>query len=369
MKEVRVSLKERSYPIWVGRNVLNQLGRVLRGYDLTPKVMIITNPVVNAHYGRMVREILEKSDLLVALTVVPDGEEYKSLKWASKLYDKLLDHKLDRYSIIVALGGGVIGDLAGFVAATFMRGIPYVQVPTTLLAQVDSSVGGKVAVNHPKAKNMIGAFWQPKFVLVDLEVLRTLPGRELRAGLAEVVKYGVIRDRDLFEFIEENIDGIRALDLGGVEEVVARSCGIKAEVVTQDEREEGLRAILNYGHTIGHAIEALTDYKVYRHGEAISVGMVCSAKISCKMGILDDSQARRQLELLRKVGLPTCMKGLKPKNVLEALSRDKKVRAGKVRFVLAENIGQVVIRDDVPLEIIEEVIEEQTSDKRGVLPA
>lgn len=358
MKEVRVRLAERSYPIWVGRNILDQLGKILRGYDLTPKVMIVTNPIVNGYYGRRVREILEESNFSVAIAVVPDGEEYKSLKWANKLYDELLAHKLDRYSTIVALGGGVIGDLAGFVASTFMRGISYVQVPTTLLAQVDSSVGGKVAVNHPKAKNMIGAFWQPKFVLVDLEVLRTLPQRELRAGLAEVIKYGVIKDSAFFEFLETNIDGIKGMDLGDLEKVVANSCRIKAEVVSLDEREAGLRAILNYGHTIGHALEALTDYKVYRHGEAVSIGMVCSAKISCKMGILPDDQALRQVKLLRKVDLPTGVKGLKPKRIIEALSRDKKVREGKVRFILARDIGQVVIRDDVPTGIIEEVLGE-----------
>lgn len=352
MNIVNVDLQERSYKIYIGVD-LNNIGATVKEYKLDKKIMVITNPVVNRLYGDKVKTSLEKAGFEVLETEVPDGEQYKTQEEANILYEECLKFRLERQSAIMALGGGVIGDLAGFVAATFMRGIPFIQVPTTLLAQVDSSVGGKVAVNLPGGKNMIGVFYQPGLVYIDPNVLKTLPKEEFKAGLAEVIKYGIIADEKFFSFLEENIERIQTLNPEALEKIIAVSCQIKASVVQKDEREKNLRAILNYGHTIGHALETLTEYKVYRHGEAIAIGMVCAAKIAALMKISSEKVAQRLETLLKKVGLPVKIdEKLDRGHIMELLRVDKKVKGSKIRFVLPESIGKIVIRDDVPEDII-----------------
>jgi 3-dehydroquinate synthase len=359
MEEVRVELGKRSYKILVGRDTLKKIGETLKNYGLGKKATVVTNPLVGDLYQDVVKDSLQQAGFEVAVARVPDGEEYKTLESAVKLYDELIKHKSDRYSVILALGGGVIGDLTGFVAATYMRGIPFVQVPTSLLAQVDASIGGKVAVNHPRGKNLIGSFYQPILVYTDLGVLKTLAKEELIAALAEIIKYGMIKDREFFAYLEMNADKIKALDRDTLERVITTCARIKAELIALDEREEkGIRAIINYGHTIGHALEILTKYKVYRHGEATSIGMAAAARIASKMGILDQEAAQRQTAILEKAGLPVRIKDIATAEIVKTLASDKKAKAGKVRFILATGIGKVVMRDDVPPAIIKEVLEE-----------
>src|SRR4030043_1758540 len=261
MEKIRVELAERSYNIFIGSNTLEGIGDKLKLFELGPKIAIVSNPTVFQLYGERVLESVKKAGFDLLTVIIPDGEEYKDLLWLQHIYDELLKHKLDRSSALIALGGGVTGDITGFAASTYMTGISYIQIPTTLLAQVDSSVGGKTGVNHKRGKNMIGTFWQPRLVWIDAETLKTLPERELLAGIAEVIKYGVIRDKELFDFLEVNRDEILNLDGNALTHIIKRSCEIKAEVVSRDERESGLRAILNYGHTLGHAIETVTEYK------------------------------------------------------------------------------------------------------------
>jgi len=356
MKKVKVALGEKSYDILIGFP-LEEIGRTLKKYTKGIKSLIITNPTIAEHYLKRVERSLEVAGFQLLVAQVPDGEEHKSLTEASKLYARCVEYRLGRDSIIVGLGGGVIGDLAGYVAATFMRGLPIVQVPTTLLAQVDSSVGGKVAVNLPEGKNLVGSFYQPLLVYIDLSVLKTLPIEEMKAGMAEVIKYGIILDSDFFEYLEENIGRLRQLDSEVLETVVARCCLLKAKVVEKDEKESGLRAILNFGHTLGHAFEALTDYKKYRHGEAVAIGMVGACRIAEEMGMLKKEAKDRIEHLIGKTGLPGRI-GVKLSvdSIIQILSLDKKVRAGKVRFVLPERIGKVVVRNDVPENIVRDVI-------------
>lgn len=281
---------------------------------------------------------------------------------AKTLYSDLIRARMDRSSSIIALGGGVVGDLAGFVAATFMRGIPFIQIPTTLLAQVDSSVGGKVGVNLDEAKNMVGAFYQPIIVVIDPEVLKTLDGRELRAGLAEVIKYGMIRDEELFSFLEERVDEILALDTPSLIRIIMTSCRIKAEVVKRDEREGGYRAILNYGHTFAHAIETLTQYRALRHGEAVAIGMVVGARLATLLGIFNEEEERRQRRLIERIGLPTKSDGIEPHRIIEAIRLDKKVRDDEPRFILPRRIGDVIIKaniqDNTVIEALRQVMGE-----------
>jgi 3-dehydroquinate synthase len=277
---------------------------------------------------------------------VPDGEQYKNLDWANAVYTALLTNAFDRKSALVALGGGVIGDLTGFAAATFMRGVPFIQVPTTLLAMVDSSVGGKTGVNHPMGKNMIGAFYQPKKVLMDLTVLKTLPREELLSGMAEVIKYGVIRDAAFFDYLDTNREKILSLDPEAIEHIVRRSCEIKADVVSRDEREGGLRAILNFGHTVGHAVETAENYTM-RHGYAVAIGMVYAARLAHTTGLCDASVPERVEKLIKSYGLPTDLSALSRKpsvsGLMDTMQRDKKAEGGKVKFVLPRKIGDVVI--------------------------
>lgn len=359
MKTITVNLGDRSYPIIIGTNILNTIGGYLKGKEGCNRSLIVTNPEIGKFYGDTVRESISNESFCTEILTVPEGEKYKTLQTASSLYDFLIKYNYARETIIVALGGGVIGDLTGFVAATYMRGVPFVQVPTSLLAMVDSSVGGKVAVNHPLSKNIIGSFYQPKLVLADIECLKTLPDEELRAGFAEVIKYGMIWDEEFFDFISENIEEIFSLDTNVLEQVVRRSCEIKAKVVEEDEREFEIRTILNYGHTIGHAIESLTNYRIYKHGEAIAIGMVVAARISQYLEMLDEDSVNKQLYLIKKSLLPSIIPpNLDTQDIIERLKKDKKVKGGKVRFVLPEKIGKVVVKNDVDGEIIAKAIDD-----------
>ena len=352
MRSVSVNLAERSYTIHIGSGLLDELGGVLAQIDLPRKVGVFTNPELSG-YGERVIGSLKRAGFDPWLCLVPSGDEHKSLEEASRLYGVMLDHRMDRRSALVALGGGMIGDLTGFVAATYMRGIPFVQVPTTLLAQVDASVGGKVAVNHPKAKNLIGAFHQPRSVIIDPETLKTLSDRDLRSGMAEVIKHGLILDEGFLRLIEENVEKVSSPDMDFMEEMIARSCRIKADVVERDEREGGLRAILNFGHTIGHTIETATGYERFRHGEAVSIGMICAGLISLRRGKLREEDLERMYRLLDRIGLPTRVPtDLDLRGLLEIIRHDKKVKAGRLNFVLLDGIGRAKIYDDVTEEEI-----------------
>lgn len=338
MDSVRVNLGERSYDIAIGSGTLGEAGKRVKGLTKNPRVALISNPTVYGLYGEAVSKALRGAGLEPVEVIIPDGEEYKSLLWIEYIWGELLKAKLDRSSLIAALGGGVIGDMAGFAASAYMRGIGFVQMPTTLLAQVDSSVGGKTGVNHALGKNMIGAFWQPSLVWIDVSTLKTLPRREFISGMAEVIKYGIIRDREFFDFLNANRDGILTLREDLLARIIRRSCEIKADVVSADERESGLRAILNYGHTIGHAIETATGYTKYLHGEAVAIGMCLAARISG----LSDVEASEIKTLVESYGLPSELpSGIDPEALLEAMAVDKKSVAGEIRFVLPNSIGSV----------------------------
>lgn len=355
---VWVELGERSYPIEIGTGIIRDLGGRLKELGLSRKISIITNPTISGIYGQIVVEGLKRSGFEPIITTIPDGEEYKNLLWVSHLYDELLTYRLDRRSAVAALGGGVIGDIAGFVASTYMRGIPYIQVPTTLLAQVDSSVGGKTGVNHILGKNIIGTFYQPSLVWIDVKTLETLPRRELVAGVAEVIKYGIIADSEFFRYLEKNIEKVLSLDETSLIHVIKRSCEIKAGVVSRDEREAGLRSILNFGHTIGHAIETLTNYTTYKHGEAVAIGMLYEAKIANKMGICNKDIIERLNNLIMRAGLPTKMPEIASDRILETMQIDKKVKDGGIRIVLPEEIGKVSLRE-VDGSIIKAVLKDK----------
>lgn len=357
MEIITVDLGENSYPIYICNNQLHQLGEVIQNVYPSKKALIVTNTTVEKLYGTTVVESLQKAGIDTALVAISDGETYKTLETASQVYDAALNFNLDRKSLIVALGGGVVGDLAGFVAATYMRGIPFVQVPTTLLAQVDSSVGGKVAVNHPRGKNIIGSFYQPKLVFADIATLQTLPQRELKTGLAEVIKYGVIWDADFFSYLENQIEQALQLDTQTMTEIVKNSCTIKAQVVAVDEREMGLRAILNYGHTFGHAIETLTNYQKYRHGEAVGIGMVWAANLAAVVGLLPSEACQRIVSLVEQYGLPTQERGLTAETVLQAMYHDKKANAGQINYVLPTTIGTVELVDNLGEEQVKQFLE------------
>ncbi len=352
MKRLSIDLAERSYEILIGSNLLEQTGNHLSAILNPSRIVVVTHPSLNRLYGEKLAFGFSQAGGSLETLMIPEGETSKSLRQAEKLYDRLLELQCDRKSVLIALGGGVIGDLTGFVAATYLRGIPFVQVPTTLLAQVDSSVGGKTAVNHPKGKNMIGAFYQPKLVVADLETLRTLPEKEFRAGLAEVIKYGVIEDPELFAYLENNAEKILAQDTQCLEHIVETSCAIKARVVEKDERESDYRRVLNFGHTIGHAIEALTGYSRYLHGEAITIGMVRAARLSEQTGRCSGEVTRRIQALVEKMGLPFRLPDLKPEEIIQSLYLDKKTTHRKIRFVLVKDIGSIEIVEHVPEEQI-----------------
>ena len=345
---IRVALGERSYDIAIGRGTLAEAGQFVLDRLSARHAVVISDSGARRLHGERVVQALTSSGIRSDLVEVPAGEASKSIAQAERLWNELVSLKADRKSVIVAVGGGVIGDLAGFVAATFARGLPFIQVPTTLLAQVDSSVGGKVGVNLPAAKNIVGAFWQPAGVLVDLDTLSTLPDREYRSGLAEVVKYGVILDPEFFAWLETHAAQLNARDAAALEHVVARSCRLKADVVERDERElTGLRAVLNYGHTFCHAIETVSGYGTYLHGEAVAIGMVCASRLAERLGRIGGDVTQRQLALLAKLRLPTAISGLDHDALLAAMHRDKKTEHGRLRFVLPSRLGAVEVVGDV----------------------
>lgn len=354
MREVKVALGANSYGILVGAGLLGQVGSLLKAKGFAGKLVVITDPTVDRLYGATLRQGL--GDFRVATLFIPEGEEQKSLENASRLYQELTDNYAERGTPVLALGGGVIGDLSGFVAATYLRGVPFIQVPTTLVAQVDSSIGGKTAVDYGRLKNRIGAFHQPKLVISDVEALKKLPEKEMANGLAEVIKTAAIRDEDLFKYLEENIDGIKARDTKVLEKVVSRCAGIKAEVVEKDEHDLGIRAILNYGHTIGHALETVSGFGI-GHGQAVAFGMVIAARISRETGVLDSHNVDRLESLIKRAGLPTAMTGLDVEAMLRAMKHDKKVQNEKVRFVLLKSIGNAFISEDVAPELVRRVLE------------
>jgi 3-dehydroquinate synthase len=353
MQTLTVNLGDRSYPIYVGAGILERAGELLKQAGLRGKVAVVTNPTVAQLYLDGIHEALTNAAFEVTPVLLPDGEEHKNLKSVASVYDRLIGERFERKSCVLALGGGIVGDVAGFAAATYLRGIPYVQVPTTLLAQVDSSVGGKTGVNHENGKNLIGAFYQPKMVLIDVAVLRTLPRRELVAGLAEVIKYGIIQDPGLFELLEQRAEKLLGLDRELLSQVIAVSCAIKARVVEADEREEDFRAVLNFGHTIGHALEAVTGYRQLLHGEAVGVGMVKAVALSVQQGFCDPASFNRVVALVRKAGLPVEIPpGVTPQNLIQAMEVDKKVAGGKIKFIVCEGIGKTRFHWLAPTEIL-----------------
>jgi 3-dehydroquinate synthase len=355
MRIVPVSLGSRSYNIKVGGGLLARLGAECAALKLGRRCAVITDSNVGKKFAKTALKSLAQSGFSPVLITVPAGEKSKRVAVVEKCYDELARHRLERKSFIVALGGGVVGDLAGFVAATYLRGIPFVQVPTTLLAQVDSSVGGKTGVNLKSGKNLVGAFYQPRLVLCDLDTLKTLPRREFVSGLAEVIKYGIIHDAVLFAQLERNLPKLLARDHKTLRDVVARCCEIKADVVGQDETEGGLRAILNFGHTIGHAIENSSGYGKFLHGEAIAIGQVAAAKLSRAQLGMPSGDAERIEELFIRAGLPVKFRldAARRKRLFAAMQLDKKVSGGEIKFVLAEKLGKVVWGRQVPAELIE----------------
>lgn len=359
MQIVPVSLGSRSYSIQIGSKLLTGLGAQCAELKLGKRCAVITDRVVGPHYASAVMQSLKRAGFDAVSVAIPSGESAKRLGNVEQCYNQLAAHRLERKSFIVALGGGVVGDLAGFVAATYLRGIPFVQIPTTLLAQVDSSVGGKTGVNLKAGKNLVGAFYQPRLVLCDLATLRTLPDREFRAGLAEIIKYGIIYDPELFLFLERMMPRILKRDSKALAHIIARSCEIKAEVVGQDETETGLRAILNYGHTIGHAIEAISGYGKYLHGEAISIGQVKASYLSERLTGLNAAESARIRSLFVQAGLPVQIRlsAAQRRRLMDAMLLDKKVSSGEVKFVLARSIGKVDWGQKVPAESINAVLD------------
>lgn len=356
---IRVELGPQSYDICVASGSLRELGTRMASLNLGKKVLIVSNPAIFRHYGEVVVTSLEQAGFDVTHCLLAAGEQYKTLTAAQKIYDAAFKHRLERSSTLVALGGGIVGDVTGFAAATWLRGINVIQVPTSLLAMVDAAIGGKTGVNHPQGKNLIGAFHQPRLVLIDADVLKTLPAREFRAAMAEVIKYGVIWDADLFTKLEhcKRLDQMRYLPTALLDEILQKSCQAKADVVSKDEKESGLRAILNYGHTVGHAVESLTGYKSINHGEGVGIGMMAAGHLAVALGLWDAESNQRQIALIEKAGLPTTLPaGINIEAILESLQSDKKVKDGKVRFILPTQIGTVIITDQVSAEVLRQVL-------------
>lgn len=358
---IDVNLPQQSYQIVIEAQGLDDLGKRMSSLNLGKKVLLVSNREIFEHYGEGAIASLKSAGFDVTSCSIPAGEQYKTPATVQTIYDAAQENHLERSSTLLALGGGVIGDMTGFAAATWLRGINFVQVPTTLLAMVDASIGGKTGVNHPKGKNLIGAFHQPRLVLIDPQVLNTLPVREFRAGIAEVIKYGIIWDAQLFEQMEnsERLDELGELNSDLLQDILTRSCQAKADVVSKDEKEAGLRAILNYGHTIGHAVESVTDYCLINHGEGVAIGMVAAGKLAVQLEMWRQEDAQRQDALIQKAGLPTRLPdGLDNKAIIDALQTDKKVKAGKVRFVLPTQIGAVEVTDKVPSDTIRQVLQQ-----------
>ncbi len=351
MQTVRVELGDRAYPILIGRGLIGDAESFLP-YLATPVAAIVTNTTVAGWYLKPLAALLRSNGIRVVEVVLPDGEEHKHWQTLNRIYDALLEARCDRKVTLIALGGGVVGDLAGFAAATYQRGVPFVQVPTTLLSQVDSSVGGKTGINHPLGKNMIGAFHQPQAVIADLATLDTLPPRELKAGMAEVVKHGFIRDETYVAFLEQNMAKLLSYDTDALAHAIRRSIEIKAEVVAIDEREQGLRAHLNFGHTFGHGIEAAMGYGVWLHGEAVAAGMVLAAGLSQRMGLIDASAEARVRALIASAGLPVAPPKIDPVRFVELMTHDKKSSGGKIRYILLEGIGRAGLHGDIPDSLV-----------------
>ncbi len=376
----QVTTATQSYPVFVGYGLMDMLGEKIGEFGLSGAINIISDENVFSIYGSRVKKVLRNSGFKVNSLVVPPGEATKCMDWVSKIYDFLVKNRVERNDILVAFGGGMVGDLAGYVAATFLRGIPWIQVPTSLMAMVDASIGGKVAVNHPLGKNLIGAFYQPVFVLADCQALGTLPERELTSGWAEVIKYGLIKDKDYFKFLEDNVNKLVKLEPDAISKTIAHSAAIKAQIVSQDEKERGLRTILNYGHTIAHGLEAATQYRCFLHGEAVAIGMVGAAKLSQKLGLLTEQVVERQKSLLQEFGLPVkipceLLDTFRSErgggtystedefreaisSVTRAMELDKKAKAKKIRWVLLEDIGRVTISSDISRQDILDILRE-----------
>ncbi|HJQ71426.1 MAG TPA: 3-dehydroquinate synthase [Blastocatellia bacterium] len=360
MRSIPVRLKERSYRIEIAAGLLDRAGervRVAVG-EKASRAVIITNPTVDALYADRLARSLAAAGFDADRFVIGEGERYKTLRTAETIYSFLLERLVARSDIIVALGGGVVGDVAGFVAATYLRGVRFVQVPTTLLAQIDSSVGGKTGVNHRLGKNMIGAFHQPSLVVVDPETLASLPPREVSAGLCEAIKYGVIRDRKLFDRISRRMDRLKEHDPAEVSNLIAQCCRIKAEVVSRDEREGDLRRVLNFGHTVGHALEAVTGYRRFLHGEAVGHGMRAASRIAELMGLLEPADRKAIDEAVNRIGPLPPANTLALSDIISAMHHDKKAEAGRLAFVLPVEIGRVVIRSDVPLDVVRSALKD-----------
>ena len=357
MISVKMDLAENPYQILIGDQILTQLGETLRPFDLGEEAVVVTNPVIRQHHGKPLADSLERAGLSVKFIEVPAGEESKSAAQAFALIERIAEYHVQKRVFLLAFGGGVVGDLTGYVAAAYRRGIPYVQVPTTLLAQVDSAIGGKVAIDLPAGKNLVGAFYQPRLVLSDVSLLASLDQRQIQNGLAEAVKYGVICDRNFFDYIEANIEKLVARNSKALTEVVANCSRIKARVVMNDEKEtKGMRTILNFGHTVGHAIEGASRFQDYQHGEAVALGMRVALNISQRLGVISPASVQRVEALLTAAGLPERIEHLTVKEILKCMAHDKKFHGAKNKFVLATGIGSVKVVSDVAPDMIETAI-------------
>ncbi len=353
---LEVGLAERSYPIHIGSGILAR-GELLAGHIPKKRVAIVTNTTVAPLYLEKLQHTLQGIGVSSVVVILPDGEVYKTAETLNLIYDGLLTHRCERSTPLIALGGGVIGDMTGFAAASYLRGVPFIQIPTTLLSQVDSSVGGKTGINHPLGKNMIGAFYQPRVVLADIATLNTLPDNELSAGLAEVIKYGLIRDLPFLEWLEQNMDRLLAREPDALQYAVMRSCQNKAEVVAADERESGERALLNLGHTFGHAIESGMGYGNWLHGEGVAAGTVMAADLSRRLGWISEQDVARIRTLFERANLPVLAPDLGVEKYLDYMGMDKKVEGGKLRFVLLKGVGQAVIEGNVPTELLQQTLQ------------
>lgn len=361
MATIRVDLGEKSYEIVIKSGILERAGAEIAGVCRGRSGLVVTEAGINELYGRRLMDSLSSAGIRGSVAIIQGGEDHKTLESVIGLYNRLLDLKMDRAGVIITLGGGVTGDLGGFAAATYLRGIDFIQIPTTLLAQVDASIGGKVGIDLPEGKNLIGAFHQPRRVIIDPDITATLPYRELASGLAEIIKHGIIADQELFDFIRFQTDALRRLEKEALEKVIVRSCEIKADIVSGDERESGLRAVLNYGHTVGHGIEAASGYSRYTHGEAVSIGMVTAALISETIGLAARGTAKEIVETLEPFGLPVAIDAnVDLDKVVIAMRYDKKSVFGKSGFVLPKRIGEVVTTDSVTESEVLQAINEQT---------